>query len=195
MGVAGGVKIQQQKELAGHPALGGQQNLAEVDDTNDPMDKEITEALPTTQVGIDAHHFRLRGIRTQRLAERQAKITQYRVVWGEHSNRSDSWVDQYDVQILMPRLPCVRFSQNLDLQVEIDVRVYRMRRGKRSKGKKTFEYLVYELSTWVTEDQLRSSLSPTSIAHIQRLRSTISPTTFQEPLEVPRLPLLPQTRC
>ncbi len=30
------------------PAVGDQQNQAEVDDTDDPMDKEATEALPTT---------------------------------------------------------------------------------------------------------------------------------------------------
>ncbi|KAL5313013.1 hypothetical protein ACEPPN_019439 [Leptodophora sp. 'Broadleaf-Isolate-01'] len=35
-----------------------------------------------------------------------------------------------------------------------------MRLGKRSKGKKTFEYLVDEPRTWITEDQLRISLSP-----------------------------------
>jgi hypothetical protein len=72
------------------PAVGDQQNQAEVDDTDDPMDKEATEALPTTQLEIDNHHFRLRGIRTQQLAGRQTKTTQYRVVWGEHPNRSDS---------------------------------------------------------------------------------------------------------
>jgi hypothetical protein len=67
---AGGVEIRQQGELAGD-----QQNQAEVDDTDDPMDKEATEALPTTQLEIDNHHFRLRGIRTQQLAGRQTKTT------------------------------------------------------------------------------------------------------------------------
>ena len=39
VGEAGGVEMRQQKELAGRPALGDQQNQAEVDDTDDPMDK------------------------------------------------------------------------------------------------------------------------------------------------------------
>jgi hypothetical protein len=85
---AGGVEIRQQGELAGWPAVGDQQNQAEVDDTDNPMDKEVTEALPAKQLEIDNHHFRLRGIRTQQLAGRQTKTTQYRVAWGEHPNRS-----------------------------------------------------------------------------------------------------------
>ena len=86
-------------QLAGRPAVSDQQNLAEVDDTTDPMDKEATEALPATQLEIDNHHFRLRGIRTQQLAGRRTKTTQYRVVLGNHPNRSDSWVNEDDVQI------------------------------------------------------------------------------------------------
>jgi hypothetical protein len=50
---AGGVEIRQQGELAGWPAVGDQQNQAEVGDTDDPMDKEATEALPATQLEID----------------------------------------------------------------------------------------------------------------------------------------------
>ncbi|KAG4438643.1 hypothetical protein IFR05_005887 [Cadophora sp. M221] len=91
-------------------AVGDQQNQAEVDDTDDPMDKEATEALPATQLEIDKHRFRLRGIRAQPPG-RQTKTTQYRVVWGEHPNGSDSWVNEDDVQILMIRLPCERFFQ------------------------------------------------------------------------------------
>jgi hypothetical protein len=108
---AGGVEIQQQGELAGWPAVGDQQNQAEVDDTDDPMDKEATEALPATQLEIDKHRFRLCGIRTRQLPRRRTKTTQYRVVWDEHPNRSDSWINEDDVQILMPRLPCQRFSK------------------------------------------------------------------------------------
>jgi Ni/Co efflux regulator RcnB len=107
---AGGVETRQQGELAGRIALGDQQNQAEVDDTDDPMDKEATEALPAMQLEIDNHHFRLRGIRTQQLARRQTKTTQYRVVWGEHPNRSDSWVNEDDVLISILRLPCERSS-------------------------------------------------------------------------------------
>jgi hypothetical protein len=77
---AGGVEIRQQGELVGWPAVGDQQSQAEVDDTDDPMDKEATEALPALQLEIDKHHFRLRGIRTQQLPRRQTKKTQYRVV-------------------------------------------------------------------------------------------------------------------
>ena len=99
VGEVGKVEIQQQEELArqnkelGRPALGDQQNLVKVDDTDDPMDKEATEALSATQPEIpeiDEHRFRLRGIRTQPLARRQTGTTQYRVVWGKHPNRSDS---------------------------------------------------------------------------------------------------------
>lgn len=43
VGEAGGVEIRQQGELAGWPALGDQQNQVEVDDMDDPMDKEATE--------------------------------------------------------------------------------------------------------------------------------------------------------
>ena len=89
---AGGVEIRQQGEFAGWPAVGDQQNQAGVDDTDDSMDKEATETLPATQLEIDKHRFRLRGIRTQQPPGRQTKTTQYRLVWGEHPNRSDSWV-------------------------------------------------------------------------------------------------------
>ncbi len=73
VGDAGGVGMWQHEEIAGQkeelrrPALGDQQNLAEVDDMDVPMDKEATDALPTTQTEVDKHHFRLRGIRTQQL--------------------------------------------------------------------------------------------------------------------------------
>ncbi|KAH6663378.1 hypothetical protein B0J14DRAFT_570431 [Halenospora varia] len=81
VGEAGGVETQQQEELAGQnkelvrPALGDQQNLVEVYDTDDPMDKEATEALPTTQLEIDKRRFRLRGIHARQLAGRQTKTT------------------------------------------------------------------------------------------------------------------------
>jgi hypothetical protein len=47
------------------PAVGEQQDLAEVDDTDDPKDKATIKALPATQLKIDKHPFRLRGIRAQ----------------------------------------------------------------------------------------------------------------------------------
>jgi hypothetical protein len=74
---ARGVEIRQQGELAGWPAVGDQQNLAEVDGADDPLGKEATEALPATRLGIENHHFRLRGIRTQHLPGCQTKTTQY----------------------------------------------------------------------------------------------------------------------
>jgi hypothetical protein len=171
----GGVAMLQQQELAvqkeelGQPAVGEGylQDLVEAVDADDPKDKEATEALLATQLEIpDGHHFRLRGIRTQRLAGRQTKTTQYQVVWGEHPNRSDSWVNEDDVQISisMPRPPCEQPSQDLVPQVERDVvRVHRIRCSKRSKGKKIFEYLV-DKSRWITENQLRISPSPTLLA-------------------------------
>lgn len=74
---AGGVEIRQRGELAGWPAVGDQQNQVEVDDTDDPTDKEATEALPATQLEIDWHRSQLHGIRTQQLPGRQTKTTQY----------------------------------------------------------------------------------------------------------------------
>jgi hypothetical protein len=129
--------------------VGDQQNQAEVDDTDDPMDKEATEALPTAQLEIDNHHFRLRGIRSWQLAGRQMKTTQYRVVWGEHPNRSDSWVNEDDIRMSILRSACERSSQDLVLRLERDVvRAHHMRWSRRSKSRKIFEYLVDALSIW-----------------------------------------------
>jgi hypothetical protein len=47
------------------------------------------------------------------------------------------------------------------------MQVHRMRCSRRSKGKKIFEYLVGELSTWITEDQLRISLSSTLLSELR----------------------------
>jgi hypothetical protein len=169
----GAVAMQQQEELAaqkeelGHPAVGDQQDLLEVVDADDPEDKEATEAMPATQPEIpeiDEHRFRLRGVRTQPLAGRQTKVTQYRIVWGDHPNRSDSWVNEDDVRMSMVRPPCERSSQD---SVERDVmRVHRMRYDRCSQGKKIFEYLV-DKSRWITEDQLRISLSPMLVAELK----------------------------
>jgi hypothetical protein len=67
VGEAGGVEMQleesvrQEEELV-RPAVGEQQDLVEVDDADDPKDKEATEALPATQLEVDKHRrFRLRG--------------------------------------------------------------------------------------------------------------------------------------
>lgn len=145
LGEAARVEMQQQEEIAGQkeeprqPALGDQQKLAEIVDTDVPMDKKANEALPATQLENNYHHFRLRGIRTQQLPERQTKTTQYRVVWGDHPNRSGSWVNENDVQISMPRQPCEQSSRDLVPQVERDVvRVHHMRCNRRSKSIKSF---------------------------------------------------------
>ena len=91
--------------------MGDQQNHAEVRDRDDPMYKEATKALPATQLEIDKHRFRLRGIRTQQLPGRQTKTTQYRVVWGQHPNRSDSWVNEDDIKLGILRLGRERVAE------------------------------------------------------------------------------------
>jgi hypothetical protein len=162
----GAVAMQQQGEL-GHPTVSDQQDLVDVVDVDDPEH----EALPAMQPKIpeiDEHYFRLRGIRTRQLPGCLTKITQYRVVWGERPNRSDYWVNEDDVQILMLRPPCERSSRDMVIRKEQDtVRVHRMRCVPCSKGRKVFEYLVEELSTWITEDQLGISLSPTLLTQLR----------------------------
>jgi len=143
--------MQQQQELAaqkeelGQPAVGEghQQDLVVCVDADDPEDKEATEALPAAQPKIpDEHRFRLRGIRTQPLAGRQTGTTQYLIVWGEHPNRSDSWVNADDMRISMLRPPCERSSQDLVPPVRDVMRVHRMHYDRCSQDKKIFEYLV-----------------------------------------------------
>jgi len=87
-----------------------------------------------------------------------------------------------------------------------------MRCSRRKQGRKGFEYLVDELSIWITEDQMRTSLSPAllsqlrespphplrqhslgSILCIQHLRSITSTAMLHQPLEVP-VPLLQPAR-
>jgi hypothetical protein len=125
--------------------VGDQQDLVEVDVADDPEDKEATEALPAAQPKIpeiDEHRFRLRGVRARQLAGRQTKTTQYRVVWGEYPNRSDSWFNEDDVRMSMPWPPCELYSQNLALQTEMDIFRVREMRSSRRNGRKVFEYLV-----------------------------------------------------
>lgn len=173
----GAIAMQQQKELAAqkkeleHPAVGDQQDLVEVVDANDPEDKEATEALPAAQpkiFEINEHCFQLRGVRARQLAERQTKTTQYRVVWGEYSNRSDSWFNEDDIWMSMPWPPCELYSQNLTLQTEMNIFWVCEMRSSWRKGRKVFEYLVnvfnLDAHTWITEDQLRISLSPMLVA-------------------------------
>ena len=163
----GGVEIRQQGELAGRPAVGDQQIQAEVDDTDDPMDKEIRRLLRLSShaTGDRPSPFSTCvGYAPSSLT----KTTQYRVVWGEHPNRSDSWVNKDDVRMSMLPPPCECSSEDLALQVERDVvRVHRIRSSQLRKGRKVFEYLIDELSTWITEDQLRISLSPALLAELK----------------------------
>ena len=138
-------------------------DLVEVVDADDPKDKEATEALPIMQPEvpeIDEYRFRLRGIRTRQLAERQTKTIQYRVVWGKHPNRSDSWVNEDDIRVLM-LWPLG--EQDLIPQIQTSVRVHRMRYNRCNK----FDYLVDKSATWITEDQLRISLSPMLAAKLK----------------------------
>ncbi|KAG4430451.1 hypothetical protein IFR05_014059 [Cadophora sp. M221] len=163
----GPLAMQQQKEL-GDPDV-GDQDLVEVVDADDLEDKEVAEILLAAEPKIPVEHrFRLRGIRTQPLAGRQTKTTQYRIVWGDRLNRSDSWFNEEDVRISMLRPSCERSSRDSVLPIKRNVsRVYRMRLDKRSKGKKTFEYLVDDPRNWITEDQLRISLSPLLVAELK----------------------------
>jgi hypothetical protein len=154
----------------GQPAVGDQQDLLEVVDLDDSEGKEATEDPTATQPEIDGndeHRFRLRGVRTRQLPGRQTKTTQYRLVWGQRPNRSDSWLNEDDVQISMP---CVPNSQDLALPI----RVRKMRSSQR-KGRKVLEYLVdafgLDDSTWITEDQLRISLSPMLVLELKGKQS------------------------
>lgn len=164
---AGGVEMQQQEDLGwqeeafAQPSMGDRPDLVEVIDADDPKTKEAIEALPATQPEI---YFRLRGIRTQPLAGCQTGITQYRVIWGEYPNWSDSWVNENEMRISMLQPPCERSSQDMALPVEKDImRVHRMRYNKCHK----FDYLVDKSATWITEDQLRISLSPILVAELK----------------------------
>ena len=58
-------------------------------------------------------------------------------------------------------------SRDLVPQVETDVRVYQIRCSWRSEGRKIFEHLADKLSSWITEDQLRISLSSTLISELR----------------------------
>ena len=151
------------------PAVIDQQDLAKVVDADDPKDKEPTKAQPAAQPKLpetDEPRFRLRGVRARQLVGRQTKTTQYRVVWGKHPDRSDSWLNEDDIQISMP---CEPYSQDMALQVDI-FRVSKMRSSLRN-GRKVFEYLVDVSSlnsrTWTTEDQLEISLSPMLVAELE----------------------------
>jgi hypothetical protein len=174
-----------QKQELGQLAVDDQLDLVEVVDAGDPGEREATEALISTQseiLEVDEHRFRLRGIRARRLAGRQTKTTQYRVVWGEHPNRSDSWFNEDDVRLSIPR-PHELYPQNLALQTEMDIsRVCNMR-SSLYKRRKVFEYLVDVLHlgsrTWITEDQLRISLIPTLTRVIGESLFTHSPINFE----------------
>jgi hypothetical protein len=73
--------------------------------------------------------------------------------------------------MLMPWPPCELYSQNLALQAEIDIFRVREICSSWHKARKVFEYLVDTFSlgdcTWITEDQLRISLSPILVAKLK----------------------------
>lgn len=152
-------------EELSQPPVGNVQDLVEVEDANDLEDKEATEALPAAQPKIDEQRFRLRGVRTRQLAGHQTKTTQYRIVWGEHSHRSDSWFNEDEVRMSMA---CKPYSHDSALQMNI-CRVRKMR-SSLHKGRNVFEYMVDALGVnnpWIAEDQLRISLSPVLVAKLK----------------------------
>lgn len=161
----GAVAVQQQEEL-GQPAVGNQQDLVEVNVAEDSEDKEPPRICQprklrsprSTSIVFDYALYAPGSFLDAR--QRQPGTESY-------GARSDSWINEDDVQIPMPRLPRERSSQDLVPWVERDVRVRHMRYSKRSKGKRIFEYLVDEISTWVTEDQLRILLSLTLLAGLK----------------------------
>jgi len=66
--------------------------------------------------------------------------------------------------------PCELYSQNLALQTEMDIFRVRRMRSSLHKGRKVFEYLVDTLdldNPWITEDQLRISISPILVAELK----------------------------
>jgi hypothetical protein len=68
-------------------------------------------------------------------------------------------------------MPCEPYSQDLALSTDTDIfRVCKMR-SSLYKGRKVFECLVdasgLDNSTWITEDQLRISLSPILVAELK----------------------------
>ncbi len=90
-------------------------------------------------------------------------------VWGENPNRYDSWASQDDVRMSMLLRPCKRSSEDLALYEETDVvPVHRMRCSRLHKGRKVFEYLVDELSTWITEGIQRSEMWRWLISSVPR---------------------------
>jgi hypothetical protein len=163
--VEGGVVAMQQQEELVQPPVGDVQDLVEVEDANDHEDKEATEALLAAQPKIDEQRFRLRGVRTRQLSGYQTKTTQYRIVWGEYSHRSDSWFNEDEVGMSMA---CKPYSHDLALQMNI-CRVRKMR-SSLQKGRNVFEYMVDALGVdnpWIAEDQLRISISPVFIAKLK----------------------------
>lgn len=177
----GAIAVQRQEELAAQkeelrqPAMRDQQDLIEINNVDYPEDKEATDALPAAQPKIpeiDECRFRLRGVRARQLVGRQTKTTQYRVVWGEHPHRSDSWFNEDEVQISMA---CEPYSQDMALQLDI-CRVRKMR-SSLQKGGKNFEYMIDALDLkdpWIAEDRLRISLSPVLVAKLKGIPPKIS---------------------
>jgi hypothetical protein len=68
--------------------------------------------------------------------------------------------------------PCEQSSQDLALQAEMDILRVRDMCSSRRKDRQVFEYLVDvfgldESPTWITEDQLRISLSPMLVTEVK----------------------------
>jgi hypothetical protein len=80
-----------------------------------------------------------------------------------------SQIPPNDMQMSMPEPPCERFGEELVSQVEsVVIRVFQIRSGQLSgDDRKSFEYLVDENLTWITEDQSRISLSPKMLSELK----------------------------
>lgn len=143
--------------------MGDEQDPVEALDADDPEDMVTTEALPATQPEIDERRFRLRIQPLTVTGQRQPNTELY----GRKLQIDRILgVNEDDVRISIVQPSHERFSQDLVLRVERDVmRVHRMRYDSWCKGKKTFEDL--DESHWVTEDQLRTSLSPMLVAELE----------------------------
>lgn len=176
--------LEQRQEELRPSAVVNQQDLVKivnVDDSGKMNPTQAPEALSAAQPKIPEiikNRCRLRGIRTRPFAGRQAQITQYRVVWGESPDKSDSWFNYDDIQMSMSRPPCKLDHQNLALQKEIQILKVCGMRSSPCKGNKSFEYLVdasgLDASTWITENQLQISLGPMLVAEPQALTAPSS---------------------
>jgi hypothetical protein len=112
VGEAGGREIQLREELTGlnkelgRPASGDQQNLVEVDDTYDPMNKEASKAQLATHLEMDKHSC-------PAAARKRAHQDIYAFIGSDdyhsvntYNNHNTCDTDDKDLQPLKRRKPC-----------------------------------------------------------------------------------------